>query len=579
MVTITPVNDAPVISSTPPPTATEAALYTYSATRTDPDGPSQSWSLLAGHTCGGAINAATGVLTFTPTGPVPLPACVLSIQVCDLGTPNLCATQTATITITPTNSPPVFTSTGPTTATEDILYTYAATATDADGVGLTWSLAPTNTCGGTINSVTGVYTFLPVGPTPPPTCTAVLRVCDNGGACATQSTVVTITPVNDAPVITSSVPPTMVVGTPYVYNAVHSDPDGPGQTWSLLLTHTCGGSINPSSGVLTFTPTALLPLCVVSIQVCDGGTPNLCGTQTATVSQLLACGNGTVNAGEVCDDGNQTNGDGCENNCLLSDDEPCVDDDECASGQCDQPGSGTCEPANVCGNGTVETGETCDDGNTVGGDGCEATCSITVVCGNGIVQGSESCDDGNLTNGDGCESTCRLTDGEMCTMPGQCDSGICDAGVCEPANSCGNGVLEAGEICDDGNTTNGDGCEASCRLTDGEECMMNDQCDSGQCDTTTNPGICEPAVGCGNGLRQAGEGCDDGNTTSGDGCSATCNVEDGFPAIRRRPATSTIPAARAVCVTRRVVSPACANRRSAAVTASSRAQRSATTAI
>jgi TonB family protein len=28
----------------------------------------------------------------------------------------------------------------------------------------------------------------------------------------------------------------------------------------------------------------------------------------------------------------------------------------------------------VCGNGTVEAGEQCDDGNTVGGDGCSSLC-------------------------------------------------------------------------------------------------------------------------------------------------------------------------------------------------------------
>ncbi len=30
---------------------------------------------------------------------------------------------------------------------------------------------------------------------------------------------------------------------------------------------------------------------------------------------------------------------------------------------------------------------------------------------------------------------------------------------------------------------------------------------------------------CGNGSLEAGEQCDDGNTTSGDGCSATCRIE------------------------------------------------------
>ncbi len=33
---------------------------------------------------------------------------------------------------------------------------------------------------------------------------------------------------------------------------------------------------------------------------------------------------------------------------------------------------------------------------------------------------------------------------------------------------------------------------------------------------------------CGNGAPDAGEACDDGNTTGGDGCSATCTIEPGF---------------------------------------------------
>ncbi|HEY0477235.1 MAG TPA: TonB family protein [Kofleriaceae bacterium] len=35
-------------------------------------------------------------------------------------------------------------------------------------------------------------------------------------------------------------------------------------------------------------------------------------------------------------------------------------------------------PAPVCGNGVVEAGEQCDDGNTAGGDGCSATCRIVI---------------------------------------------------------------------------------------------------------------------------------------------------------------------------------------------------------
>jgi cysteine-rich repeat protein len=42
---------------------------------------------------------------------------------------------------------------------------------------------------------------------------------------------------------------------------------------------------------------------------------------------------------------------------------------------CD-PTIGLCGGAAVCGNGSVDTGEQCDDGNTIGGDGCSAVCGI-----------------------------------------------------------------------------------------------------------------------------------------------------------------------------------------------------------
>ena len=41
----------------------------------------------------------------------------------------------------------------------------------------------------------------------------------------------------------------------------------------------------------------------------------------------------------------------------------------------------------VCGNGAMETGEQCDDGNAVSGDGCSSACK-TENCGDGIVQTS-----------------------------------------------------------------------------------------------------------------------------------------------------------------------------------------------
>jgi cysteine-rich repeat protein len=60
----------------------------------------------------------------------------------------------------------------------------------------------------------------------------------------------------------------------------------------------------------------------------------------------------------------------------------------------------------VCGDGYVDAalGEQCDppDGTT-----CDATCH-TIRCGDGRRAGSEQCDDGNTTNLDGCDANCKF---------------------------------------------------------------------------------------------------------------------------------------------------------------------------
>lgn len=126
----------------------------------------------------------------------------------------------------------------------------------------------------------------------------------------------------------------------------------------------------------------------------------------------VECGNGILEFGERCDDGNVLGGDGCDESCRVE---------------------------TVCGNGVVENIEECDDGNTDAGDGCDGACAIEPGCGNGFISGDEKCDDGNTTPGDGCDELCRIE------------------------TECGNGTREFTEQCDDGNTDPGDGCGATCR--------------------------------------------------------------------------------------------------------------------
>lgn len=82
-----------------------------------------------------------------------------------------------------------------------------------------------------------------------------------------------------------------------------------------------------------------------------------------------------------------------------------------------------------------------------------------------------------------------LADEAMCSVNG--GVGICDRGVCIPTG-CGNAIVDPDEVCDDGNTTSGDGCRADCRKQ--EE--------------------------CGDAVVDDGEDCDDGNSNAADGCDA-----------------------------------------------------------
>lgn len=157
------------------------------------------------------------------------------------------------------------------------------------------------------------------------------------------------------------------------------------------------------------------------------------------------CGDGVVDQTEACDDGNATEGDGCDTNCTLSGCGNGITDllEACDDGNTDN-GDG-CDNncmQTFCGNGIKTEDEQCDDGNQVNGDGCDLNCTMS-GCGNGVMSGTEACDDGNAVEGDGCDSNCTIS-------------------------ACGNGIMGGGESCDDSNTDNADGCSASCNLETAE---------------------------------------------------------------------------------------------------------------
>jgi cysteine-rich repeat protein len=254
----------------------------------------------------------------------------------------------------------------------------------------------------------------------------------------------------------------------------------------------------------------------------------------------------------------------------------------------------------VCGNGVVEAGEQCDDGNLVGTDACTSTCR-NAVCGDGLVRsGVEPCDDGNTASGDGCSATCTVEQPTGCVEQAlQRTAAVASSieNAMMPASLAIDGsattrwssafadpqwiYVDLGasrhvsrvnlsweaaasksyqvQIASDPNgtwstlytDTNGNGgvdnitglngtgryvrMYSSARTTAYGNSLF-DFAVLG--DNNPNCGANGPR--CGNGVLESGEACDDGNTNSGDGCSATCAVEaTGCGSVKLTPTAAT----------------------------------------
>ncbi|TFG35950.1 MAG: VWA domain-containing protein, partial [Parcubacteria group bacterium] len=199
----------------------------------------------------------------------------------------------------------------------------------------------------------------------------------------------------------------------------------------------------------------------------------------------------------------------------------------------------------VCGNETLETGEQCDDGNTVNGDGCSATCQIepTDVLIHGTVfkdlngNGAKDTGDSGIqnvlvtldgtatstTNASGSYSFLVSTEGlhtvvetdnpgYYSTTPNTISTSTAFGGSYEinfgdaMTPYCGDGEKnQTSEQCDDGNTTSGDGCSATCQ-TEYTPCLN-----------------CYGSFSCGDGTKNGNEECDgkDG-VTEGYICTSSC---------------------------------------------------------
>jgi cysteine-rich repeat protein len=122
------------------------------------------------------------------------------------------------------------------------------------------------------------------------------------------------------------------------------------------------------------------------------------------------------------------------------------------------------------------TSESADEACVVGSVDC--MCTPGGGCDPGLECVGDMCIDPDATTSETesseSEESETETDTGSCTMlgcpcedvDGACDPGlVCEDGTCQ-AETCGNGVLDVGEACDDGNRTDVDGCDSDCTVTE-----------------------------------------------------------------------------------------------------------------
>jgi cytochrome c2 len=245
-VTVTLVNDAPTISSPSTAAATEHQAFSYTAVATDPEGTAIVWDFVdhpawLGH--------AGAVISGTP--PENGPATFTFKIVASDGA--LAAERTVTVTVTAVNDPPVISSAATATAVEHQAFSYTAAATDPEGTAIVWDFTDHPAW---LSHTGAVISGTPPEGVPP---SFTFKIVASDGALAAERTVtVSVTLVNDAPLISSPATAAAVEHQAFSYTAIGTDPEGTTIVWDFTdhpawLSHT-GAVISgtpPENGLTT----------------------------------------------------------------------------------------------------------------------------------------------------------------------------------------------------------------------------------------------------------------------------------------------------------------------------------------
>jgi len=260
--TLPPVNQAPVINSTPNLTATVGVTYFYDVNATDPNNDTLNYFLTACPS-GMVISSDNGLIWWTP---IAEGAYAVAVKVSDGA---LSDNQGFTIVVSkPTVPPETYTITasagpgGTISPLGDVTVNKGSDRLFTITPNALYSIEKVLVDGGSVGAV-AFYTFT--------------NVAKDHTIHATFSAVEAV---NQAPTITSDPVNTAILGVEYIYDVEATDPDGDVLTYSILTTKPDNMTINPSTGVISWIPTAEGEYPIV-VEVSDGV---LSDTQSFTIT-------------------------------------------------------------------------------------------------------------------------------------------------------------------------------------------------------------------------------------------------------------------------------------------------------
>jgi len=283
-VTVAGINHAPVLAAVPDKTVNEGTLLTFTASATDEDQPAQllAYSLGSGAPDGAAIDAGTGVFTWTPAENQGPATNLINVIVTDNGTPPLSASRGVNIVVNEVNRPPEVDPVTDRIANVGGLLIFGVNFRDPDipVQTLTASLGAGAPEGAAL-SPGGLFTWTPAAAQAATTNTLSVILTDNGvpSLSATQRFTVTIGSINRAPVLAAIPDQTVNEGAQLTFTASATDPEQPLQTLAYTLGAGApdGAIIDVNTGVFTWTPSEIHGpnTYLINVIVTDNGTPAL----------------------------------------------------------------------------------------------------------------------------------------------------------------------------------------------------------------------------------------------------------------------------------------------------------------